>query len=350
MSGTDETEKRGCCDDGAAKEQEGCCGKTLRVWIIGANFLTLIIGLAELAMGIYVKAAPEWSFIGNSFGWFAIILGLLIFAISFLGVFAGCKGERADCIMYVYAIVTTLLLCLQIAAVAMSMVTEDTSDLILTRMDETWTTYLTQADKDYIGLQFGCCAATTEAVIGDGKDCTARGEETRFFGTCDVYPVCTDINTDPISTDNSGCKTITYTNADVLGVQKTCAVSGAWDATYDDANCAAYTDCDGEANDCIPQCKSDGSFDQAFYTTIGGAQSQNLVAAGKNEAFVNCYGRIESWVNGNLTYTLIGFIIYIMWQILLVLFSWLLACDCCNKKPVDIEGSNYEKDGVAPGV
>merc|ERR1719181_1926057 len=346
-------EDRGCCDDGEADEAENCCGKSLRGWLVIANLITLLISLTEIIMGILVQTMPEWSFAGGSVGWLIIITGLFIFLVSFLGVYAGCKGSRADCWIYTYALVITTIFGLQIAAVALAFSAADFSNTALTKMEEAWTQHTTAANKEYLGLQFGCCAAASTDVIGDtgGAACDLRNDygsngeqKTRFLATCDVYPVCVGLNGEAVSAENSGCAEITYTNASA-----NCPVSGKWDADYGasaDPACAAYTE-----SPTMPVCTATNTFDEVWYTTIGGANTDSKIDARLNAAFVNCYGRIESFLAGNIMSAGIGIIIYILWQLLLVLIAWMLACDCCNKKE-NIEDSavNKEYNGVDQGV
>lgn len=299
---------KGCfdCDDGDYAERETCCGKLMRCWLTTANLVTIVLGLAEIALGIWALVDASLAFLAGPLAWSLVVGGLFIFLISFLGVYAGCAGERNDRVMYIYAFFLTLIIGAQVAVVVLVIMNQEfAADSIQTGWDK-----YTNENKDTVGLSMGCCKATVAGAIGDKYDCAVKGttNETRYMAMCDVYPYCTDKTCENYgfvtpSGNAESCTKIAYAE--------------------DKATCAAYV------ASTMPECISQLKVTRSWYSFAGGEVSADIY-----EPLVNCYAKAENSYRKYQLYFIIGAVVYPLWQLILVVFAWLLACDCMNKKTI----------------
>eukprot|EP00732_Lithocolla_globosa_P001724 Lithocolla_globosa_v1_NODE_928_length_3073_cov_1148.102386.p2 type:complete len:193 gc:universal NODE_928_length_3073_cov_1148.102386:649-71(-) len=127
------------------------------------NGLFLLLGIGTLAGGIYFLVEGAKYDISSSLAIGTIVLGTVVFFVSFVGFFGAWK--RSKCWLYIYIAITGFTLVCQIVVGALAFTYADQAqDLV----EEAWGE-LSESIKDQIYEDFECCGLNNETPPAAGE-------------------------------------------------------------------------------------------------------------------------------------------------------------------------------------
>merc|ERR1719203_2744595 len=134
------------------KPHLGCCNKLQKfsVWII--NFVLFVVGLAQIAAGVWAWKSDASDWTGTSIPKACIGFGLILIFISFLGCCGAWKENRP--LLWVYALLVFCLILGQVAALSVAAVSKD---YVQRFMQEVWD-HMDADTREDIEKSYHCCS------------------------------------------------------------------------------------------------------------------------------------------------------------------------------------------------
>lgn len=352
----------------------GRCQCAIVFWLLLCNGILFSLGIACAAMGIWVQFQPGFQWTAGSVGGGVIATGGFLLLIAIFGVVAACK--KKTCLFVFYTTLLTLFLLIQLAAMVLAIVA---TDFMVVVMQHGWDS-MSANQRDGVGIYFGCCqvnpaiSAAGQARVDSIKQYTENATNNPLCRdgeseACTIYGL--DMAKADGGADDVG-RMVTFPSY-VPSLAATCAGDGASNSKdtvippdcqcqkYDgkgvlctkaDANCAAnlegYQAC-RNAKAVMPICYLDQPGDEdgnkpdktnqqmtPFPYVIG--LSDSLVNVAGNIPSVEapmaaCYAKFEEWLADNKMTVMLILGSIIVYEIFLLLFSFLLCCRCyCSPK------------------
>jgi len=144
---------------------ETCCESLIKYFMIICNIIFALIGTVLIGFGAYaqIEAKDYLNFLGNNYvntPIFIIILGAIIFVISFFGCCGASKESK--CMMYTYGFFLFIILIAQIGAgIAAFALKGDLKDAIEVNMNSAMGSYTNETEYkdvwDAVQSNFQCC-------------------------------------------------------------------------------------------------------------------------------------------------------------------------------------------------
>lgn len=171
---------------------ETCCESLIKYFMIIANIIFALIGTILIGFGAYaqIEAKDYLNFLGDNYvntPIFIIILGAIIFVISFFGCCGASKESK--CMMYTYGFFLFLILIAQIGAgIAAFALKGDLKDAIEVNMQSGLNSYKNTTEYkdvwDAVQSNFECCGVKEPKdwypILGDNNvadSCCTNGQE-----------------------------------------------------------------------------------------------------------------------------------------------------------------------------
>lgn len=134
------------------KPKLGCCNKLEKffVWII--NFVLLVVGIAQIAAGIWALKSNSSDWTGTGIPKACIAMGIFLVFISFLGCCGAWKENRP--LLWVYALLLFLLVLGQVGALSVAAVSRGNT---MRFMQEVWD-HMDSTTRGEVEDAFKCCS------------------------------------------------------------------------------------------------------------------------------------------------------------------------------------------------
>jgi len=157
---------------------EGCCSSLVKFFMVLANIVFAVAGIAIIATGAYtqIEAKDYLNFVGSSYvntPIFMMILGGVILLISIFGCLGACKESK--CLIYTYGVILVIIVIAQFGAgIAAYVAKGDIDTAINTNMQKGMQNYNIAGHEgvkqtwDLVQMGYKCCGVNNASDWEDG--------------------------------------------------------------------------------------------------------------------------------------------------------------------------------------
>jgi len=392
-------------EDAEYMDNKGCCGPAMKVWLIICNVILLLLAVASLGIGIWVQTQPGFAWTAGSVGVGLIMIGVFLLLLALLGIFAALKKSKCLHAIYgtlltIFFIAELAALIVAVAATTLVITTQN--EMWKTMLPEQKhalgmffgccgvdESQVAEGERKYsVARGDGTIPTTCLAAQGE-SDPKESGTWTSATGVCEIFGL------DYKSPDADKVDYVSFPkySATFLGSSSCRAADNNNFAEFDNCRAMDITACGLEAKctwvsnglctrpaddkwnvvdgklelpipqqclcplvadgnrpsqECrqargeIPLCDSEDG--KAVYPfNVGISDDWANVegnSPGLSAPMAACYAKLELWLVEGMTPIIIIAFIFI-YQLVQVIFSWMLVCECCNnvlnKKKKDAE-------------